>query len=56
MTSGEPSLAVTMYALRNRGLVTMVKQHGAWVAHVTDAGRFYLEHGKHPDEEQDQTV
>ncbi|MEU0489777.1 hypothetical protein ABZ249_11135 [Nocardiopsis sp. NPDC006139] len=37
------------YALRDRGLVTAGKKQGKWQARLTDAGRFYLEHGHHPD-------
>jgi hypothetical protein len=44
-----PELATTVYALRNRGLVTTPRRDGVWYAQITDAGRFYLEHGHHPD-------
>ncbi|RGA04316.1 hypothetical protein DI270_014935 [Microbispora triticiradicis] len=37
------------YALRNRGLVEISKRRGTWKAVITEAGRFYLEHGYHPD-------
>ncbi len=40
---------LSVYALRDRGLVTAGKRHGRWQAHITEAGRFYLEHGRHPD-------
>ncbi|WP_017627775.1 hypothetical protein [Nocardiopsis chromatogenes] len=40
---------LSVYALRDRGLVTAGKRHGRWQAHITEAGRFYLEHGHHPD-------
>src|SRR5262245_4830588 len=49
VTSDSPELAVTARALRDRGLVTMPKKKGRWQAEITDAGRFYLEHGHHPD-------
>ncbi|WP_370113526.1 hypothetical protein [Streptacidiphilus sp. MAP12-33] len=39
----------TGYALRNRGLITVDRRGGRWVPEMTDAGRFYLEHGRHPD-------
>ncbi|MCP2342991.1 hypothetical protein [Actinomadura rupiterrae] len=42
-------LAMTVYALRNRGLVVTPRHEGVWRAEITDAGRFYLEHGHHPD-------
>ncbi|MCP2342998.1 hypothetical protein [Actinomadura rupiterrae] len=44
-----PELAATVYALRNRGLVATPRHEGVWHAEITDAGRFYLEHGHHPD-------
>lgn len=37
------------YALSNRGLVTVSKRGGLFRTLITDAGRFYLEHGHHPD-------
>lgn len=49
VTSDSPELAVTARALRDRGLVTMPRKKGKWQAEITDAGRFYLEHGHHPD-------
>lgn len=49
ITSQESGLAVTIYALRDRGLVVAPRRGGVWVAELTAAGRFYLEHGKHPD-------
>lgn len=49
VTSASPELAVTARALKDRGLVTMPKKKGKWQAEITDAGRFYLEHGHHPD-------
>ncbi|MFJ8310805.1 MULTISPECIES: hypothetical protein [unclassified Streptomyces] len=30
-------------------MVTMPRKKGRWQAEITDAGRFYLEHGHHPD-------
>ncbi|MFI8850298.1 PE-PGRS family protein [Streptomyces sp. NPDC053499] len=49
VTSDSPHLALTARALKERGLITMPKAGGKWRAEVTDAGRFYLEHGHHPD-------
>lgn len=42
-------LARTVYALRNRGLVTASTRGGVWRVEITDAGSFYLQHGHHPD-------
>lgn len=50
VTSRESDLAVTVYALRSRGLVTTLRQDGAWVAQITNAGRYYLEHGQYPQQ------
>ncbi len=47
---GEPQ--VSARALEARGLVTVTRR-GGWSAEVTDAGRFYLEHGHHPDRPAD---
>ncbi|GHE33883.1 hypothetical protein GCM10018771_12360 [Streptomyces cellulosae] len=49
VTSDNPELAITARALKGRGLITMPKQGGKWQAEITAAGRFYLEHGHHPD-------
>ncbi|MFF0624579.1 hypothetical protein [Streptomyces sp. NPDC004296] len=49
MTSDSPEFALTARALKERHLITMPKQDGKWQAEITDAGRFYLEHGHHPD-------
>ncbi|MBK3578377.1 PE-PGRS family protein [Streptomyces sp. MBT65] len=49
VTSDSPELALTARALKERRLITMPKQSGKWQAEITDAGRFYLEHGHHPD-------
>ncbi|MEV0553840.1 PE-PGRS family protein [Streptomyces sp. NPDC050597] len=49
VTSDNPELALTARALKERRLITMPKQNGKWQAEITDAGRFYLEHGHHPD-------
>ncbi|MFE2725008.1 PE-PGRS family protein [Kitasatospora sp. NPDC059327] len=51
VTSGEPALAHTARALKDRGLVLMPKAADKkWLAEITDVGRFYLEHGHHPDQ------
>jgi len=49
VTSDSPEFALTARALKERHLITMPKQDGKWQAEITDAGRFYLEHGHHPD-------
>ncbi|MFE2612305.1 hypothetical protein ACFXA2_01645 [Micromonospora chalcea] len=36
-------------APQDRNLVTVTRKAGVWRACSTDAGRFYLEHGHHPD-------
>ncbi|MGQ4617840.1 hypothetical protein [Nocardia sp. R7R-8] len=45
-------MKVSARALEARGLVTITRR-GGWSAEVTDAGRFYLEHGHHPDRPAD---
>ncbi|MFI9062993.1 hypothetical protein ACIGQE_14090 [Streptomyces sp. NPDC053429] len=47
--SDSPKLAVTARALKERGLIAMPKKSGKWHAEITEAGRFYLKHGHHPD-------
>ena len=42
VTSADSSLAVTVYALRNRGLVTTTWADGRWSAAPTEAGRQHL--------------
>lgn len=49
VSASDSSLARTIYALRDRGLVTTPRVDGVWTAQITDAGRFYLKHGHHPD-------
>ncbi|MFD4398481.1 PE-PGRS family protein [Kitasatospora sp. NPDC058478] len=50
VTSDESELAHSARALKERGLISMPKAEGVkWRAEITDAGRFYLEHGHHPD-------
>lgn len=36
-------------ALHTRGLVKLDKRRGHWSVEITGAGKFYLEHGHHPD-------
>lgn len=48
VTSDEWTLATSVYALRNRKLVTTPRSGGAWTAVITASGRFYLEHGDYP--------
>lgn len=38
-------------ALQNRGLVELDKRRGRWSIAITDAGKFYLERGRHPETE-----
>ncbi|XVS66014.1 hypothetical protein ACQPYE_08160 [Actinosynnema sp. CA-299493] len=49
VTAHDSALATTVYALRNRGLVVTPRVDGRWRAEITEAGRFYLEHGHHPE-------
>ncbi|MFJ4680708.1 PE-PGRS family protein [Kitasatospora sp. NPDC088783] len=50
VTSDEPALALTVRALKERGLVLMPRTaEKKWLAEITDVGQFYLEHGYHPD-------
>lgn len=42
-------------ALRNRGLITIQRRAGNWEADITDAGRFYLANGHHPDDPRRKT-
>ncbi|MFG2276037.1 hypothetical protein ACGFNY_40535 [Streptomyces chartreusis] len=44
ITSDDSGLAVTVYALRNRGLVTTPRAGGRWSAAPTEAGRQHLAH------------
>ncbi|WP_454293563.1 hypothetical protein [Salana multivorans] len=38
-------------ALHNRGLVDLDKRRGHWRIAITEAGAFYLEHGRHPKDQ-----
>ncbi|MFE9532632.1 hypothetical protein [Streptomyces sp. NPDC006691] len=40
----------SLYALRDRGLATVKRGSGGVQVQVTEAGRFYLEHGHHPND------
>ena len=53
VTSQQPELAVTVYALRNRGLATTSRGDEGWTAEITDAGRFYLTHRRYPEPSAD---
>lgn len=43
----DPTAKTSARALHGRGLV-VVSTRGGWHAEITDAGRFYLDHGHHP--------
>lgn len=43
----DPAAKTSARALHGRGLA-IVSTRGGWHAEITDAGRFYLEHGHHP--------
>lgn len=51
---GKPGVAsaerLSAYALRDRGLLVVVRSGGAVRTEVTEAGKFYLEHGRHPED------
>jgi len=50
VSSDNPDLAVTVYALRDRGLVTTIRRPGGgWDARITEAGRFFVAEGRYPD-------
>lgn len=40
---------VTVYALADRGLVTVSRRRDSWRAAITDQGRYYLDHGTYQD-------
>jgi hypothetical protein len=40
---------VSAGALRDRGLLAISRRGGQWRASLTEAGRYYLDHGRHPD-------
>jgi len=43
------SMRTSAAALRSRGLIVITRQAGRWNATITEAGKFYLEHGHHPE-------
>ena len=43
---------VTVYALADRGLVTVNRRRHSWQAVITDQGRHYLDHGTWPARER----
>src|SRR5438046_561963 len=43
------SFRISARGLQSRRLVTVSRRGGTWRATINDAGRFYLEHGFHPD-------
>ncbi|HEV2373566.1 MAG TPA: hypothetical protein VGS19_15505 [Streptosporangiaceae bacterium] len=42
--------------LQGRGLVKVSRRDGGWQAALTEAGRFYLDHGHHPDQPGDERL
>jgi hypothetical protein len=48
VSSSEPALATTAYALRARGLIETKRSDGGWTAVPTDLGIFYLQHERYP--------
>lgn len=50
--SSDPSTKHSARALHDRGLLAVTRRKGIWSAEVTDAGRFYLDHGYHPERPQ----
>ncbi|MFC0546559.1 hypothetical protein [Kutzneria chonburiensis] len=44
------SLRTSANALRDRRLITISKHGGRWEGAITETGRFYLDHGYHPDD------
>jgi len=49
VTSKAPGLAQTAYALRARKLVATPWADGGWTAEITEAGQFYITHGRYRD-------
>lgn len=48
VSSTEPELATTVYALRARGLVETKRRNGGWAAVPTEHGVFYAQHERYP--------
>ncbi|WP_414505523.1 hypothetical protein [Streptomyces sp. NEAU-L66] len=49
LSGQDPSDRRSAYALRDRGLLAVRRSRGVLSAQVTEAGKFYLKHGHHPD-------
>lgn len=47
--AGHGSFKRTAVALQDRRLVRISRRAGTWSATLTDGGRYYLQHGRHPD-------
>lgn len=47
-TPPTPDFKTSAVALANRGLIDLDRRRGHWRAALTEQGRFYLEHGRHP--------
>lgn len=45
-----PEMKLSAAALAGRGLVKVRRPGGRWTAELTDAGRYYVEHGRYPGE------
>ena len=45
----EPQMKLSAAALKSRGLVKVRRPGGRWTAELTEAGRYYVEHGDYPD-------
>ncbi len=43
-----PEMKLSAAALKGRGLVKVRRPGGVWTAELTDAGRYYVEHGDYP--------
>lgn len=44
----EPEMKLSAAALKTRGLVKVRRSGGKWTAELTEAGRYYVEHGGYP--------
>ena len=45
-----PEMKLSAAALAGRGLLKVRRPGGKWTAELTDAGRYYVEHGRYPGE------
>ena len=52
VTSAEPTLATTVYALRARGLLRTERRDGGWAAILTHDGAFFAQHERYPPPER----